>query len=64
MVSGDGDVCGSVLDHAEERTQNASDGADFAAVGVTGGGYGIVMPEQLVRAVDEVDFQNSAPGQR
>ena len=55
VIGGDADVRGAAVDHAEHRRQHAAHGADLAAVGFARRRDGEEVPEQLVRAVDEVN---------
>jgi len=57
VVGRDAEVCGAALEHAEDRAQHADDGADFVAVRVGLPRHGIEVPEQLVRAVEEMNSQ-------
>ena len=49
------DVRGAAGDHAQHRREHASHRADLHAVRVTRRRHRIVVPEQLVRAVDQVN---------
>ena len=47
--------------HSQNRPEHAAHGGDLAAVLIPREGQGVVMPEQLVCAVDQVDFQGATP---
>jgi hypothetical protein len=53
---------GTTTDHAENRREDATHTSDLLPIDIVGGGKCVVVPEQLVRAVDEVNFQRDAPG--
>ena len=57
MVRRDADMRGARGHHPEQRPDDAADGRDLAPVAVTRRGERVVVAEQLVGAVDEVDFQ-------
>src|SRR5262249_31930959 len=57
VIGRDAQVGGSAFQHAEDGAQHAGDGADFISPGVVLPGHGKEMPEQLVGAVEEMDFQ-------
>ena len=57
MIRRHSDVRRTVTDHAEHRREYASRRADLAALLIARGWQSVVVPEQLVGAVDEIDFQ-------
>jgi hypothetical protein len=57
MIGRDANVGGTATDHSENRREHASHASDLLAIGISGGRKRVIVPEQLVRAVDEVDFQ-------
>ena len=59
MICGDSDMGGTATDHAENRCEHAAHASNLLAIGIAGGRKGVVVPEQLIRAVDEVDFQGA-----
>ena len=54
-VGGDAEVRDAAARHAANRRDHSADGSDFAPLLVFFGRQRVEMPEQLVRAVDEVD---------
>jgi len=48
------------LDHSEHRPENSPHGCDFATFDIPSRGKGIVVPEEFVRAIYEVYFQESS----
>jgi hypothetical protein len=52
------DVGDAVLEHTHEGGKYTSGGADFKAVLIPCGRQGVVVPEQLVRAVDKMNLQS------
>ena len=60
VIGRDPDVGGADRHHAEQRCQHAADRSDFPAVAITCRRDGIVMPEELVRAVDEMNVHTSS----
>ena len=61
MIGGNGNVRGAAFDHAQHRREHASDRGDLAAVPIPRGRQRVVVPEQLVCAVDEIDLQGESP---
>ena len=61
VIGGNADVGRAAIDHAEHRADHATRRAHFPALLVTRGGHGVEVAEQLVGAVDEVDFQSLIP---
>ena len=61
MVGRDADMGDAAVDHAENRREHAPDAGDFPAIGIACGRKGVVMPEQLVRAVDQINVQFMPP---
>ncbi len=57
MVGRDADVRRAFVDHAENRAQHAADGGHFATLGIFAEGQRVVVPEQLVSAVNQMDVQ-------
>ena len=57
VIGRDAQVRGAALQHAEDRSQNADERGRFPAVLVRLSWHRIEMPEQLVRAVEEVNSQ-------
>ena len=57
MVRSDGNVRGAAANHSQNGPEHASHRGDLAAVPISRGWQGVVVPEQLVGAVDQVDFQ-------
>jgi hypothetical protein len=55
VIGRDADVRGAAVDHPENRSDDAADGADLAPLRVVRLRDRIVVAEELVRAVDEVD---------
>src|SRR5206468_1571258 len=55
------DMGGPTSDHAEDRSKHAAHGSHLPAIGIADGGKGVVVAEQLVGAVDKVDFQWDSP---
>jgi hypothetical protein len=56
VISCDREVCGAPFDHAQHGRKDAADGSNFSSILITRGGQGVIMPEQLVRAVDQIDI--------
>ena len=54
MIGRDAEVGGVAIDHAENRCDNAADGADLAPLFIDGGGHRVVVAKKLVGAVDEM----------
>src|SRR5262245_31528733 len=54
MIGRDPDVRGATGDHAKNGRDDAADRADFPALGVARLGKRVVVPEQLVGAVEEI----------
>jgi hypothetical protein len=52
VIGRDGDVRGAALHHAQNREENTSDRGDLPSIGIAGGRQRVVVPEQLVCAVD------------
>ena len=63
VIGRNGDVRGAALDHAQHRGEDASDRGHFAAVLIPRGRQRVVVPEQLVCAVDQIDVQGATPTQ-
>ena len=61
VICRDSDMRGTATDHAENRRENTAHASNLLAFGIAGGRKRVVVTEQLVRAVDEVDFQRDAP---
>jgi hypothetical protein len=61
VIGCDSDVRGATTDHPQHRRQDTANGRDFPALLVPGGWQRIVVPEQLVCAVDQMDFQSATP---
>ena len=59
MIGGDGQVGYTALEHAQYRCQYASDRSYLSSVRIPGGGKGVVVPEQLVSAIDQMYVQSS-----
>ena len=56
VIGGNRDVRRPALDHSQHRREDATHRAHFASLLVACGRHRIVMPEQLVRAVNQKDF--------
>ena len=63
MIGRHGDVRGAAPDHAQDRREHASNRGDLVPVPIPRGRQGVVVPEQLVCAVDQMDFQSATPAQ-
>ena len=61
VIGRHGNVRGAALDHAQHRREHAADRGDLAAVLIPRGGQRVVVPEQLVCAVDQIDVQWATP---
>src|SRR5712691_8548934 len=61
MVGRNGEVRGAAFDHTQHRGEHSSDCADLATVLIAGGGQRVVVPEQLVCAVDQINVQDMPP---
>jgi 6-phosphogluconolactonase/glucosamine-6-phosphate isomerase/deaminase len=59
VIGRDGDVRRALVDHAQNRCDDAAHGRHFAAIAVAGGGQRVIMAEQLVGAVYEMDVQKN-----
>jgi len=57
VIGGDGNVRRSTGHHAEDGRDHGSDRANFASINLASGRDGIKMPEQLVGAINQIDFQ-------
>ena len=57
VIGRNSDVRGAAADHAQHRRDDASDRGDLAAVPIPCGRQRVVVPEQLVCAVDQIDVQ-------
>ena len=64
VIGRNGDVRGAAFDHAQNRCEHASDRGDLLTIPIPRGRQRVVVPEQLVCAVDEIDFQRAAPTPR
>src|SRR2546429_2894762 len=58
VVGGHTDVRRASLEHPEHRAEHADDRGDFVAISVELFRHRVEMPEQLVGAVQEVDFHD------
>ena len=63
MIGRHRDVRGAAFDHAQHRSEDAPHRGYLPAVLVPRGGQRVVVPEQLVCAVNQMDFQGAAPAQ-
>ena len=61
VIGRDGDVRGAAANHAQDRREHAAHRGDFATVPIPRGRQGVVVPEQLVCAVDQMDVQSVTP---
>ena len=61
MIGRDGKVRGAASNHAQNGSEHASHRGHLAAVLVARGRQGVVVPEQFVRAVDQMDLQGATP---
>ena len=61
MIGSHGNVRGAAANHSQNGSEHASHRGDLAAVPIPCGRQGVVVAEQLVCAVDQVDFQDAAP---
>jgi len=50
-------VRGAAVDHPENRSDDPTHRGHVHAVAIARAGDGVVVPEQFVRAVDEIDLQ-------
>ena len=57
MIGRDGDVRGAAFDHPQHRGENASRSGDFPPICIPCRRQSVIVPEQLIRAVDQMDFQ-------
>ena len=57
MIGGDADMRGALLDHLQHRVQHAVHGAERRVLALVEAPLAVEVPEQLVRAVDEVNDQ-------
>jgi hypothetical protein len=57
------DMCGPAFDHSQNRSEDTPDRRHLPSVRVLCGWQGVIVPEQLVSAVDQIDFQGAAPTQ-
>lgn len=62
MIGGDRDVRDPAFDHAKHRREHASDSSNFATILIPCGRQRVLVPEQLVCAVDQIDVQGMRPG--
>ena len=62
MVGRHSDMSGALLDHAENRCENAAHSRDLMAVRIAGRGKRIVVAEEFIGTVDEVNVQRETPG--
>ena len=60
MVGRYRDVRSASADHAQNRRKHASHRGDFPPVPIPRGWQCVVVPEQLVRAINQIDFQSVA----
>jgi len=63
VVGRDGDMRGAALNHAQNGPEYSSHRGDLAAVLIPRGWQGVVVAEQLVRAVHQMDVQGATPSQ-
>src|SRR5208283_1335030 len=61
VVGGNADVRDAVAHHGQQRGKHAADCTHFAAPLVTSLGHGKVVAKQLVRSINQIDFQPEAP---
>ena len=61
MIGRHRDVSGATLYHAQQRSEHAPDRAHFVPAGIASGWQRIVVPEQFVRAVDQINVQCVTP---
>ena len=61
VIGGDAHVGGAAIDHAEDGANHAAHGANFTTVLVASRRHRVEVPEQLIRAVDEVNVQSLIP---
>ena len=58
MIGRDGNVGRAAANHVQHRPEHAAHGGDLAAVLIPRGRQGVVVPEQLVCAVDQMDVHS------
>jgi hypothetical protein len=61
VIGRDRDVRGAAFDHAQHRREHAPDRGNLAAVLIARGRQRIIVPEQLVCAVDQINVQGEPP---
>jgi hypothetical protein len=61
VIGGHAHVGRAGVDHPQNGRQHAAHRPDFAAVAIARGRDGVVVPEEFVRAVDEMDVQLATP---
>ena len=61
MIGCHTDVRGAIVDHAQNGSQDASHGGDLASADIARGRQGEIVPEQLVRAVHQINVQRVPP---
>src|SRR5437899_8453331 len=54
-------VSTSVFDHAQHRLENAAHGRNVPSLLIPCGGQRVVVPEQLVRSVDQMNVHKATP---
>jgi hypothetical protein len=62
MIGRDGNMRNAILDHPQQRLENPPDRSNFATVLIARRWQSIVVPEQLVGAVDQINVQSAPPG--
>ena len=60
VIGGDRDVSGALIDHPEHRGNNAANRGNLTPVFIACGWQRVIMPEQLVGAVNQMDVQIAA----
>src|SRR5579864_3862899 len=61
MISRNSNVGCSLFDHAEHGSEHTAYGSHFSTIRITRRGERIIMPKQLVRAVNQINLQFPAP---
>jgi hypothetical protein len=57
VVGGHAQVGRALLDHAEQAEENPAHGTEWLVLALVEAAQAVELPEQLVRAVDEVNDQ-------
>src|SRR5207245_8750447 len=61
MIRCNRNVGSAVFDHAQHRLENAAHGRDVPSLLIPCGGQRVVVPEQLVRSVDQMNVHKATP---